>query len=124
MGGVTEFLLYSHRDGTNCTALEEKAPPRDRLVSTEGLSAGDIVILDVRLCHRGLLHTGPVSSGLGEIGVRPVAALSFGIDEWVDKEDTNNWGSKYLVPGARKREGEQKEDLLKMLEDIIDHSKK
>eukprot|EP00933_Yihiella_yeosuensis_P041166 TRINITY_DN35589_c0_g1_i1.p1 TRINITY_DN35589_c0_g1~~TRINITY_DN35589_c0_g1_i1.p1 ORF type:complete len:443 (-),score=90.85 TRINITY_DN35589_c0_g1_i1:322-1650(-) len=98
--GVTEFLVGSHRQASlACESLEATPPSSDQVVSTAGLAAGDVVIFDLRICHRGMLHTDP-ESGLGELGLRPVVALNFGVDEWRDKEDAANWGETYLVSGT------------------------
>merc|ERR1719410_1740839 len=95
--GATEFLVGSHRDGTDANDVRTlTARLQDRVVSSAGLDAGDIVIFDCRTCHRGLLHTTP-SRGLGKLGLRPVLALNFGVAAWQDKEDTNNWGVEPLV---------------------------
>eukprot|EP00747_Dinoflagellata_sp_TGD_P092129 gnl/TRDRNA2_/TRDRNA2_165300_c0_seq2.p1 gnl/TRDRNA2_/TRDRNA2_165300_c0~~gnl/TRDRNA2_/TRDRNA2_165300_c0_seq2.p1 ORF type:complete len:179 (-),score=23.24 gnl/TRDRNA2_/TRDRNA2_165300_c0_seq2:184-720(-) len=96
--GVTEFLIGSHKNNMKCEQLEKRPPAPSQLVTTAGLSAGDVIIFDVRLCHRGVLHTAP-ELGAGELGLRPVATLNFGIYDWEDKEDINNWGERYLVPG-------------------------
>lgn len=100
--GATEFLLGSHRDGTDAAHLRTAEPPEARLVSTSGLRAGDVVIFDCRTCHRGLLHTSP-RRGRGEMGLRPVLALNCGIRAWVDEENANNWGAQPLVPGPSGR---------------------
>lgn len=94
--GVTEFLVGSHRDGTDPSNMYMMESSEARMVNTAGLNAGDIVIFDCRTCHRGLLHTAP-HRGLGSLGLRPVLALNFGVGAWEDKEDANNWGSCPLV---------------------------
>ncbi|CAE8584822.1 unnamed protein product [Polarella glacialis] len=96
--GVTEFFASSHRKEIACEELERKPPPPEDLVSTAGLRAGDVLIFDIRLIHRGVLHTAP-ELGLGDLGMRPVIALNFGVNEWQDKEDAANWGEQFLVEG-------------------------
>jgi len=95
--GATEFLAGSHCDGTDPSDARAVCDAESRLVSTQGLDAGDVVIFDCRTCHRGLLHTAP-HRGVGPLGLRPVLALNFGVRAWEDKEDANNWGSLPLVP--------------------------
>jgi len=95
--GATEFLAGSHRDGTDPGDPQVLRDAEARLVSTAGLAAGDVVLFDCRTCHRGLLHTAPLR-GVGNLGLRPVLALNFGVGAWEDKEDANNWGSQPLVP--------------------------
>lgn len=95
--GATEFIVGSHRDGTDPGDAHAIQSSESRVVSTQGLDAGDVVIFDCRTCHRGLLHTAP-ARGVGALGLRPVLALNFGVGAWEDKEDANNWGSSPLVP--------------------------
>mmetsp|Transcript_8912 Transcript_8912/g.27093 ORF Transcript_8912/g.27093 Transcript_8912/m.27093 type:complete len:418 (-) Transcript_8912:502-1755(-) len=97
--GVTEFILGSHRAGAlDCSRFEREPPPPEQVVSTAGLSAGDVVLFDIRLCHRGLLRTDR-ERGYGEFCMRPVVAMNFGVDAWEDGEDVHNWGESFLVEG-------------------------
>jgi len=84
--GLTEFLPDSQLDFLPqgvLMALSETLgmwPPRAPW-STEGLKAGDVVLFDVRLVHRGMLNSS-AADGHGPYGVRPVMQLNFGVDAW------------------------------------------
>lgn len=94
--GATEFLLGSHHDGTDPEDLLAFGVPPERVVSTSAICAGDIVIYDIRTCHRGLLHTAP-QDDLCDLGLRPVITMNFGVQAWTDEEDMHNWGRQPLV---------------------------
>eukprot|EP00929_Paragymnodinium_shiwhaense_P090049 TRINITY_DN50285_c0_g1_i1.p1 TRINITY_DN50285_c0_g1~~TRINITY_DN50285_c0_g1_i1.p1 ORF type:complete len:478 (+),score=80.93 TRINITY_DN50285_c0_g1_i1:83-1435(+) len=88
--GATEFLTGSHLDGTEPTRDLYRTGCQDqRLVNSSQLKAGNVIMYDVRTCHRGLLHTAE--------GLRPTVTMNFGLDSWTDAEIPSNWGNEVLA---------------------------
>lgn len=98
--GTTEFLPGSQLDYLPNRQIQEVSGmmglwPLRPAWSTEGLQAGDVVLFDVRLLHRGMLNVSAAACGVGPRGTRPVLQLTFGVHGWQSR--ARNWGQRLLA---------------------------